>query len=169
MTAPDFDPRRDAEPALRAGWLRPGEQLAWTRNTPTITFQVPGRGYRGKVLKQSPWRTAGRRALAVAEGAVTVIDFFASDSPSSTSHPEVLVFGTRTGCRAATLAEANAPRSFWVLTDQRFAHLRAEDGTLHTIGEIPSNEFNYSEPQHKRVQYERIAFPDGSGIDFRRR
>ncbi|ADD40326.1 hypothetical protein [Stackebrandtia nassauensis] len=168
MTSPDFDPRRDAEPAVRSGWLRPGERLAWTRHTPTITFQVPGRGYRGKVLKQSPWRTAGRRALAVADGAVTVLDFFASDVSSGPSRPEVRVFGTRTGCRAATLAEANAPRSFWVLTDQRFAHLRADDGALHTIGEIPSDEFGYSEFTHKRLTYERIVFGDGSGIDFRR-
>lgn len=170
MTVQRFDPRTDAEPAVRAGWLRSGEQLVWTRFAFRVTFEVPGRSGDGRVLKQSPWRTVGRRALAVAEGAVTVLDFFASDSGNDPSRPDVRVYGTRVDCQAAVSTESHTDRSFWVLTDRRFAHVYAEDGALHTDWELAGGRFGYQpDLRHKRIAYERFTFPDGSMIDFRRK
>lgn len=169
MTAPRFDPRTDAEPAVRAGWLRPGEQLVGTRFAFRVTFEVPGRGGNGKVLKQSPWRTVGRRALAVADGAVTVLDFFASDTLTDPARPQVRVFGTHVDCQAAVSTESHTDRSFWVLTDHRFGYLRGEDGGgLSTVWELPVGGFGYTEFRKRRITYERFTFGDGSLIDFRR-
>lgn len=170
MTTQRFDPRTDAEPVLRTGWLHPGERLVWNRHTSIVTFEVPGRGGNGKVLKQSSWRTAGRQAMAVADGAFTVLDLFAGDVANDPARPAVRVFGTNIDCQAAKLAEAHRPGSVWVLTGHRFALVRfdAAESTPHTEWELPTGHFGYTEFTQKRVSYERFGFADGSLIDFRR-
>lgn len=168
MTVQRFDPREHAEPAVRSGWLHPGERLYWTRHSFNAAFEVPGRARSGKILKQSGWRTAGRRAMAVADGALAVVDFFATDISSGPSAPSVRIFGTQVDCFAAKPGP-HSQRAFWILTDRRFGYLRADDdGRLITEWELPAGRFGYSEFKKKGAVYERFGFADGSGIDFQR-
>src|SRR5690606_13005982 len=124
VSQPGFHVARDAAAVIQQWWLRPGEGVYWIRTGERPVFEVPGRSGRGRVLKQAGWRTAGRRALAAAEGAAKVLDYLSTDPSTSDDPPGVRVFGTRIDCQAAVFAEAAQWESSWVLTDQRFALLR---------------------------------------------
>lgn len=169
MSQPGFHVARDAATVIQQWWLRPGEGLYWIRTGEHPVFEVPGRSGRGKVLKQAGWRSAGRRALAAAEGAAKVLDYLSTDPSTSDDPPGVRVFGTRIDCQAAVFAEAAQWESSWVLTDQRFALLRvtAPDAAPRVEAEVAAGQYGYH-PRIKRrfVNYACVAFGDGSIVDF---
>ncbi|GAA4902798.1 hypothetical protein LX16_0174 [Stackebrandtia albiflava] len=124
MSHRQFDPVRDAVDIASRQWLLPGERLLYVSTRPDVLVEMPRRNRAGKLKSPLMLRILKWVFLwpFLLWHAVEISEPEPNGPPAST-----VTYGPDPRCLAsAHLAPGVKPRrSFWVLTDRRFAYLQA--------------------------------------------
>lgn len=146
-------------------WLRPGERPIWISPGVRVHYEVDGRKPNGKLESTSVlWRI-----VRIVLFPITAVMILLELDDLTDARNDVIAKGSHARCQAAQLADVRADRSWWVLTEYRFAFVAVDpNGRPHTVWELTTDQYAHREQPRKwyRYSHDTIVFGDASSLAF---
>ncbi|CAM3240551.1 hypothetical protein STSO111631_09245 [Stackebrandtia soli] len=155
----------DAAAVAVNAWLRPDERPIWISPGARVHYDVRGRRSNGKL----EWTSRLWRITRIVLFPITVVLYFLELEDFTNDRKDVIAKGSHAHCQAAQLADVRADRSWWVLTEHRFAFVTVDqDGRPRTVWELTADQYAHREQPRKwvRYTYDSIVFADASSLAF---